>query len=64
MDSSLLVSTEEGSSRPVSTQPGAMARAEAPLVAATAPGTAEHAALTAVECPAATASNALYVLQL
>jgi hypothetical protein len=59
MVSSLLVLTEEGSTRPVSTQPRATPRAEAPLVAASAPGTGERAALTAEERPAATASKAL-----
>ncbi len=64
MDSSLLVLTEEGSSRPVSTQPRAISRAEALLVAASAPGTEERAALIAEERPAATASSALDGLQL
>ncbi len=47
----------DGYQRPVPTQPGAMASAEAPLVAATAPGTAERAALPAEERPVVTASN-------
>ncbi len=59
MDSSLLDLTEDGASRPVSTPPRAISRAEAHLVAASAPGTEERAALIAEERPAATASKAL-----
>ncbi len=57
MASSLLVSTEDGHHRPLPTLPGTRASAETPLVAATAPGTAERAALPAEERPVVTASN-------
>jgi hypothetical protein len=61
MASSLLASTVDGYQRPMPTQPGARASAEAPLVAATAPGIAERAALPAVERPVDTASNLLLI---